>query len=421
MYPQSTTLEHETWSRRRCFDDCDRHELAALCGPPVLQRPEAQPQLGGERGVALARRLGLPGVIQDGIPQRRRVSSPSASRASQPPLEAIAVHGATLARLATAVTTVRGEDLRMKSYKPYGAAAMLAFSMACGASESTQNTQVDQTESALSTDDDAPEADDPEDFARRFAAVSEIVGEDAARRVMANAATRAVPVYSLALDANTTVDWYELVDGFVSVALVGSTKSELTKLDDYLDLPPSEIFVALAPDQDVPPVLRELDQRVVEMAPIYAKLAAAADAYTDVALPREPESDVDIEKSAPVPELGKLSSAMTSATCLNLTSCDDGGWNWAVIQQNRTSDAKILRYDVYRVVAGIGCALAGQLTYRVRYQEWFTWTTWFAYDLTVDQYVSWGNLNLNYDFDFEGRLYNFGAGASGTQCAQGSN
>ncbi|MFZ5897549.1 MAG: hypothetical protein ACOY0T_41250 [Myxococcota bacterium] len=282
---------------------------------------------------------------------------------------------------------------------------------------------------AATSDSVAPARDDAAQFQARFAAVREVVGEAAAKRVMANADTQAKAVYQLNLASGNRVDFYEVLDGVPVVVEFGSAASSFTK--ELLQQKPSmsELFSILAPNRAVPSELVQLDARKQEMAPVYERLTAAAERYRNVALAPLASTVSDaVPQSAPLKQpgsesVGRVQFALTSTECFNKTwACTDApGFDWRVAQSDRTSDSTISRSDTQSVV-GIGCALSGLITYRVRYRTWWSWTTWFAYDMSAGQFTQpWHYWDNVLDFDFEGKLYNFQSGDKGAQCAAGSD
>jgi hypothetical protein len=280
-----------------------------------------------------------------------------------------------------------------------------------------------------SGDNIVPARDDATQFARRFAAVSELVGEEAAKRVMVSADTQATPLYQLDLPNGNSVQWYEVLAGIPVAVEFGSSASGLTPDLKLRKLSATELFVALAPGVAPPAELVELDQRQREMAPIYRRLTAAAARYTDVALTPiestlgEPARNA-LPPSAQSSEQGVAQQklALTAEQCLSKSFACGAfplSMAWRIEQRDRTADCTISRSDVLSVF-GVGCCQTGQITYRVRYRTWFSWTTWFAYDMAAGQWVEpWYLPSDLLDFDFEGRLYNFQAGDKGSQCAAG--
>jgi hypothetical protein len=280
---------------------------------------------------------------------------------------------------------------------------------------------------ARNAGDNAPERDDPQQFARRFAAVSEVVGEAAAKRVMTTADVQALPLYKLALPNGNSIEWYEILDGVAVAVESGSSASSIDPALKLRKMTATELFSALAPGSASPAELVQLDQRQLEMAPIYRSLQAAADRYSNVRLsPLHSTVAEAVKPELPLSNLsagegvGQVQLGLSSAECFAQTiACSSSPVDWRVLQADRTANATINRSDTQSVV-GIGCTQSGQVTYRVRYRTWFTWTTWFGYDVPAGAWVGpWHFFDNVLDFDFESRLYNFEAGDKASQCAAG--
>jgi hypothetical protein len=113
--------------------------------------------------------------------------------------------------------------------------------------------------------------------------------------------------------------------------------------------------------------------------------------------------------------------ALTAEECLAMAWCSaNPGYDWNVTQKNRTTTSTI-SHDDANPTMGIGCCQTGQITYRVRYMPWYSWKTWFTHDLPAGWWVGQWRLSVDVDYDFEGKLYNFDAGDSASQCALGND
>jgi hypothetical protein len=276
----------------------------------------------------------------------------------------------------------------------------------------------------------APAADELSSYAARRAAVAETVGENMADRVMARADQQALPVYRLELANGNRIDFYEPLAGFAAAAEVGSAASTLGPEVLSATLTPKDVYRMLVPGSSVPYELEALTARQREMAPVYAKLNAARQRFANVQLPSleplEPESVTQAEPISIQPSLGaqervgRLEQLLTGNECIAKSSGCNGAlpFPWRIVHVDKTQDAKILKSDRLEV-RGVGCTTTGKVTYRVRYQTWWTWTQWFAYDMTAGVFTQPWTFGQSLDFDFESRLYNFQAGSKASQCAGG--
>lgn len=271
-----------------------------------------------------------------------------------------------------------------------------------------------------SDDDVIPKDDDAESYQARFSAVASVVGEEAAQKLMVHADEKAEPIYELTLQNGNRVSWYEPMAGFLAVSVVG-TSSASYDAGQFRGLhTASDAFRAIAPGQPVPLVLTALDERQAEFAPLYRKLQDAKERFASIALPGFSEDATD---PTPSEDFRVVEQSLTAEECINKAkfSCVTNPWDWLVTQKNRTATSTITQGDTF-AVEGIGCCQTGDITYRVRYQEWWSYTQWFAHDLAAGWWVGQWNLGLasNNDFDFEGMLFNFAAGDKGSQCATGA-
>jgi len=281
--------------------------------------------------------------------------------------------------------------------------------------------------SAASDSSEVPARDEPTGFAQRFAAVREVVGEDAAKRIMVTAERQAAPLYELVLSNGNRVEWYEILEGVAVAVESGSSPSSIDPELKLRKMSATELFSALAPEATPPLALVQLDRRHLEMAPIYRRLNAAADRYAAIALtplqstpsdslvPQQPVGDLSSKES-----VGKVQLGLSSAECFNQTiACSTHSVDWRVLQADRTSNSTISRSDTQSVV-GIGCTQSGIVTYRMRHRTWFSWSTWFAHDVPAGFWVGpWHFYDNVLDFDLELRLYNFETGDRASQCAAG--
>jgi hypothetical protein len=274
---------------------------------------------------------------------------------------------------------------------------------------------------------EVPARDEATGFAQRFAAVREIVGEDAAKRIMVTADRQAVPLYELVLSNGNSVEWYEILEGVAVAVESGSSPSSIEPELKLRKTSATQLFSALAPKAAPPLALVELDRRHLEMAPIYRRLNAAADRYAAIALaPLQSTLSDSVRPQQPVDDLlstetvGKAQLGLSSTECFNQTiACSTHSVDWRVLQADRTSNSTISRSDTQSVV-GIGCTQSGIVTYRMRHRTWFTWSTWFAHDVPAGSWVGpWHFFDNVLDFDIELRLYNFDAGDQASQCAAG--
>ncbi|MFZ5897548.1 MAG: hypothetical protein ACOY0T_41245 [Myxococcota bacterium] len=300
---------------------------------------------------------------------------------------------------------------------------------ASNAADATQATeQTPSTANENASEPVGPARDDEAQFARRFAAVSEVVGEAAAQRVMVSADTQAEPLYQLALPNGNMMDWYEVLAGVPVAVEHGSNTSAIAPELRLKKLRPTELYAALAPGAELPTALVELDRRQLEMAPVYRQLMAAKERYGDVRLAPLQSSVGDVERQITPSEqvsadrVARSQSALTAQQCLDKSpACSSNpiSMKWRIIHADRTADSTISRSDVLSVF-GVGCCQSGLITYRVRYRTWWSWTTWFSYDMPAGTWVEPWYLSTDLlDFDFEGKLYNFQAGDKGSQCAAG--
>jgi hypothetical protein len=265
-------------------------------------------------------------------------------------------------------------------------------------------------------------------FARRLAAVREIVGDRLAERVMVRAEEEAPMLYELELSNGNKLEWYEIMDGIPFVAEFGSQPSVLTEYQRRSQQTPEELFRAAAPNAVVPPVLVQLSERQLEMAPVYRLLAQKAHLYEDVHLPRL-EDTASAVVSTPVPpaldaadSVGKLQqSLITPAGCIaKSTGCNGAlSFPWRESSVDVTKNATITENDRTEV-RGVSCTHAGLVTHRVRYKTWFSWQKFFRHEAPANFFVEpWVLGGPTFDFDFEGRLYDFEEGDRATQCVGG--
>ncbi|HEY8945486.1 MAG TPA: hypothetical protein VIM73_14555, partial [Polyangiaceae bacterium] len=154
-----------------------------------------------------------------------------------------------------------------------------------------------------------PARDEAHDFAARLAAVSEIVGEEAARRVVVSADTQAKPIHRLELANGNSIEWYEVLAGIPVAVESGYSTSSVGPELKLKKMSAGELYAALAPGVTVPSELVELDRREQELAPIYRRLAAAADDYRSVAFgPLESTLGDPVRSSAPLDQAGAQES-----------------------------------------------------------------------------------------------------------------
>jgi len=200
------------------------------------------------------------------------------------------------------------------------------------------------------------------------------------------------------------------------------------------ELSSSQLFAKLAPRAAVPAELQALDQRVLEMRPIYAKLQAAKDRYPDLHVAPMSPSETDgaslggsresvppAEPAARLPseeKVGQVSSALTSAECVANKACHGAGTTWH-IQHIEVTATRPARQDDVQFATGVGCSINGIITYSGRYRTWWSWTNWWELDLSTGQMTGAFSRLANVDFDIETKLSNFQTGDKGAECSSG--
>src|SRR4051812_11517996 len=223
-------------------------------------------------------------------------------------------------------------DLWRRIDMRFGGIGSVGLFVLLSACSSAPVTEVEEggSSGAIAPDLAGPSAESAQVVSARAAALVKIVGADAAQRLMSKQG-RVEAVYELKL-GKASVTWYEPMEGFEVVAQRGSGSLPLDSDPTADGQTASELFAKLAPGAAVPEELRALDQRVVEMAPIYAKLQAAKGEYpelhtarfaspiADGASPLEANGDEAQrnESAVSVPggeNIAKATSALTSAEC----------------------------------------------------------------------------------------------------------
>jgi hypothetical protein len=273
--------------------------------------------------------------------------------------------------------------------------------------------------------DSSSSQENAEVIAARAAAVVEIVGAEAAQRLMRTPG-QVEPVYELRL-GDASVFWFEPLDGFQVVAQRGLGSLPLDGYAAPEELTASQLFAKLAPRDAVPAELRALDQRTLEMRPVYQKLQAAKGRYptlhvapiaptdTDGALPSDASP---AEVGSPGGEnLGKVSSALTSARCVARQPCNVAA-DWSVVQLDVTATRTASHSDA-NFATGLACSINGTITYSGRYRTWFSWTNWWSLDIGTGTITGAFSRLANLDYDIETTLSNFQRGEVGAQCANG--
>lgn len=267
----------------------------------------------------------------------------------------------------------------------------------------------------------------PLDREERRALIAEIVGDEFAAKVLPES-DQMRSVYSVDLPSGVTVEWLEPTAGRALVAVRGDLGTSFDFSIANRPLSAGELFKALAPEREVPTELTALDQRMVDMAPVYDQLEAARVAFPEL------ETQPLLEEPSALPgntlqdplsdgQFGVVSEALSVSDCLklqNINVCQAGaGETWLVSYSDRTSDPPRIYRDDARVAKGFGCeAAGGRVNYRVRHKEWFSWTTRYQFDLSMSFVGVWSFM-LDNDFDFEAKLTNFVNGAHASHCAEG--
>ena len=246
-----------------------------------------------------------------------------------------------------------------------------------------------------------------------------------ADRVLRTVEQSEMVVLEQALDSGNVIEFLEPMDGIVAIAEKGPSRFILPLEVLEQSRTAVQLFRSIFPGHVVPEALVALDARAEEMLPVYQKLEAIKDEHRDLHVRRFDAASFEEEiEAVSTPEIaessgiGQVRQALTDEECLARSWCFDKHHEWSVTQRNRTSTSTI-RHDDANPTYGIGCCQTGQVTYRVRYMTWWSWSEWFAHDLPAGWSVGLWRLSLDLDYDFEGKLYNFQAGSKATQCASG--
>jgi hypothetical protein len=205
------------------------------------------------------------------------------------------------------------------------------------------------------------------------------------------------------------------------------------------------LFLTLEPLEAVPRELMALEQRQLQMRPVYEALSQVQDLFPELqptrlegvvtadsrlelieAKRQDSAGALPIANQRPAEhaaEIGQVRAALTSDQCLAKANyCEDASADWIVVRQNITADTVFGEADQSRVW-GVGCCLAGQISYAFLYSRGpGDVETWFDYDLTAGQFVDHWSFDNNFrGFMFVVNMYNFTFGSLATQCAGGRN
>lgn len=257
-----------------------------------------------------------------------------------------------------------------------------------------------------------------EDHDAHHNAIRDAVGEEYAEKILEFGGGR--EIYTLETHDGRTVTWYESGYGSLSVVEEATGAMRITELNPKAR--PSEVFAFYEPGASIPAELASFDQRMAEVAPVYAEIERVRAALFPETLvsAAQPEGHA-LELEQPVAELEEsqfatVGSAMTVAEfedlCEHMLFSDLAD---PEIQTDRGGTAKIKKENVDRVHSR-ATSHDGTIQWQYKKRIW-----WGSYEEIWKRNVKKNKVHAMLDgepfvdFDAEIAIYP-GSGERASQC-----